>query len=156
VKHRFINDGISPIPMGASAEYTCICGKRGTRSAIERHIAESAVDQDDEVTAIPDDDFGGGNTKAYYFPVEPRGPAPLYSDDDDSVLPPPPPVVGATDDATTLPPPFAAKKPTQAPPVARPIAELFQDMLRTAFEAGVTAGKSGEAFETWYQREVLQ
>jgi hypothetical protein len=36
------------------------------------------------------------------------------------------------------------------------IAESFQDMLRTTFQAGVAAATSGETFETWYQREVLQ
>lgn len=36
------------------------------------------------------------------------------------------------------------------------IAESFQEMLRIAFLAGVSASTSGETFERWYQREVLQ
>jgi len=42
------------------------------------------------------------------------------------------------------------------PQERRSIAELFQDMLRTAFQAGAISASSGETFETWYQREVLQ
>jgi hypothetical protein len=41
-------------------------------------------------------------------------------------------------------------------PRSRSIAEAFQDMLRQAFEAGGAAARSGETFETWYQREVLR
>lgn len=36
------------------------------------------------------------------------------------------------------------------------IAEAFQDMLRGAYHAGLAAAISGETFETWYQRKVLQ
>ena len=38
----------------------------------------------------------------------------------------------------------------------RSIAESFQDMLRTAYQAGAVSAATGEIFETWYQREVLQ
>ena len=38
---------------------------------------------------------------------------------------------------------------------SRSIAESFQDMLRSAYQAGVTAATNGETFESWYQREVL-
>lgn len=38
----------------------------------------------------------------------------------------------------------------------QPIAEAFQDMLRTAFQAGSETTTRGETFETWYQREVLR
>jgi hypothetical protein len=65
-------------------------------------------------------------TVQHYLPIEPRGPA----------VPEPLP-----------PPPFVA---------TRTIAESFQDMLRQAFAAGVAAATSGEAFESWYQREILR
>ena len=38
----------------------------------------------------------------------------------------------------------------------RSIAEAFQDMLRAAHRAGAASAATGETFETWYQREVLQ
>jgi len=38
----------------------------------------------------------------------------------------------------------------------RSIAESFQDMLRIAYQAGAASAATGEIFETWYQREVLQ
>jgi len=112
--------------MGTSAMYACVCGRRGTREAIELHIAGADATGDG-------DDFGG-DTQAHYLPVEPREPAPTFAD-----MPTPP----------ELPPPPIAELP-------RPIAESFQDMLRQAFEAGVTAATSGELFESWYQREVLR
>lgn len=38
----------------------------------------------------------------------------------------------------------------------RSIAESFQDMLRIAYQAGAASASPGEAFEIWYQREVLK
>lgn len=141
--HRFINDGRSAIPMGASAEYGCVCGKRGTREAIAFHIAEM-LDRTDR-TAHPIDDFLGGDTKAHYFPHEPRRPAPTGES----------PPLTRPDTPDPLPP--APMPATDAWPAGTyPIAELFQSMLRLAFEAGGAAASSGESFETWYQREVLR
>lgn len=170
-RHRFINDGRSPIPMGAAAEYTCVCGKRGSYAAIERHIN---VENDRE--AVPtapyevDSDSFGGNTKANYFPHEPRRPAPTGES-------PPLPRPGTPE---PLPPPPAVAVISTCPRCgigqsvcdlaeicvwscghwiekhSRSIAELFQDMLRSAFQAGAAATMDGESFETWYQREVLR
>lgn len=178
-KHRFLNEGRSPIPMGSDAKFACACGRTGTRSAIEQHIAERAeaarmeADRQERQEAwstitshaVPADDYGGGGTKANYLPMQPRQPAsPTFSD-----LPTPP----------ELPPP-PASTPDRCPtcqeglPIAdlpeiaawscghwlrkasRPIAEAFQDMLRRAFHAGVAAVVSDETFEDWYQREVMQ
>lgn len=153
--HRFINDGRSPIPMGGTVAYTCICGKRGTYEALERHIAESSAADEREREAVPtapyeqlidSDDFGGGNTKAHYLPHEPRRPAPT-----EEALPLPRPDRAPTPELLSSPPSTAAVN--GAP---RSIAELFQDMLRLAFQAGSVSATSGESFETWYQREVLR
>ena len=153
-RHRFINDGRSPIPMGSTAEYICVCGKRGTYETLERHITESNLpdyardvsESDGAPTAPHDqlfdrDDFGG-DTMAHYLPNPPRKPAPTGES-------PPLPRPGTPE---PLPPPpsvSAADRP-------RSIAELFQDMLRSAFQAGTESTTTGESFETWYQREVLQ
>ena len=40
--------------------------------------------------------------------------------------------------------------------VDQPSAEMFQDMLRVAYQAGALSAQSGETFEDWYQREVLR
>lgn len=150
IQHRFLNDGRSPIPMGSTAEYTCLCGKRGTYEFIERHITENNVpiyarESDAAPTApygqvIASDDFGG-DTMAHYLPHEPRKPA-------------------STGEALPLqrsatPEPLLPI-PTSAVERPRSIAELFQDMLRAAYQAGAVSESSGETFETWYQREVLQ
>lgn len=149
-KHRFINDARAPIPMGSTADYACVCGRRGSYEVIERHVAEKAALDARARGAAPtapygqlvvedDDDFCGGNTQANYLPNEPRRPAPtgeslpLQCRDSPEPLPPVPSLLET-----------------------RSIAELFQDMLRSAFQAGVTAAAIGESFETWYQREVLR
>ena len=158
IRHRFINDGRSPIPMGGVAEYACVCGKRGSYTIIERHIAESSVhdgdrnDRDAAPTApydqlVDNDDFGGGDTKAHYLPNEPRRPGPTGE-----ALP-----LRRPDRPTTpepLPPPLSTPAVDEERPHS--IAELFQDMLRAAYQAGAASASSGETFETWYQREVLQ
>jgi hypothetical protein len=176
IHHRFINDGRSPIPMGGSAEYACVCGKRGTHAAVERHIA---VENDREAVPVesqrPDtdsDNFGGGNTKANYFPHEPRRPAPTGEapplqrpdrPETPAPLPPPPATV-----VNTCPRCGIGQPTCDLPEISawscghwiekrpRSIAELFQDMLRSAFQAGAAATMAGESFETWYQREVLR
>jgi hypothetical protein len=173
-RHRFINAGVNPIPMGATAEYACICGRRGPWAVIAKHIAESSIAEED-AAIVEGDDFSE-NTKAHYLPVEPREPAP-YSDDDTPVPPPPP--RARESDAPTIPPPLRlrnnmcpiCRSGTQIadlPEIAawtcghwtrkklQPIAESFQDMLRIAFQAGLAAAKNDETFEVWYQREVLQ
>lgn len=158
IRHRFINEGRSPIPMGGTAEYACICGKRGTYEVIERHIATNSVR--DEITreaaptapygqVIDGDDFGG-DTMANYLPHEPRKPAhtgealPLERPDRPATPEPLPPPPSTSTSAASI----------DKPP--RSIAESFQDMLRSAFQAGTAATATGESFETWYQREVLQ
>lgn len=138
-RHRFINDGRSPIPMGATAEFSCLCGRRGSRAAIEQHIAEFT---DGVVaTSSADVDFDSGGTKAHYLPVDPRPPAPPSSFGDTDTITP-----------AELPPP----PPLPEPKPLGSIAELFQSMLRSAYQAGATSARTGEPFETWYQREVLQ
>ncbi len=176
-RHRFINEGVSPIPMEAGAEFACVCGKRGSRDTIAEHIVESSSHDVDPqnvtgryATVDESADFGGGNTKANYLPIAPRKPAP----------PSTPPTFGETDaqtppDLPPLPTPGELCPLCQAgeivvdlPEIAawscahwirkkpRPIAEAFQDMLRRAYQAGIVAAASGETFESWYQREVLQ
>lgn len=167
MKHRFINNGLGPIPMGGAAEYTCTCGRRGPYTIVERHISEmQEIGEEDTQNG---DDFGGGDTKANYLPMTPRAPA----------NPTPEPSFTETPTPPELPPPpatlastfclFCSKgaKLADLPEVAawscghwirkKPaaIAESFQDMLRLAFAAGVKAAASGETFETWYQSEVL-
>jgi hypothetical protein len=183
IRHRFVNDGLSPIPMGATAEYACICGRRGSRRAIERHIAENSADDDEESTPVDyaaivvnrpptdDGDFGGGDTKAHYLPIAPRAPASPAPSVDDRPTPPdlPRPLSifpPSIDDACPIC--RTGARVADLPEIAvwscghwirrkpQPIAESFQDMLRTAFQAGVAAAASGEVFEIWYQREVLQ
>ena len=166
--------------MGGVAEYACVCGKRGAYEAIEHHIAENSADERDRDAApsapygqlVDSDDFGG-DTMAHYLPNEPRRPAPteeslpLQRPDRPATpepLPPPPstssvdecPRCGAGSPACDLPEIVAwscghwiSKRP-------RSIAELFQDMLRSAFQAGAVSTTTGESFETWYHREVLQ
>ena len=178
-RHRFINNGRSPIPMGGDAKYACVCGKRGTHAAIERHIAESSVlDDQDTRDATPtatyeqladNDDFVGGNTMAHYLPMEPRAPAPTpFNETDlDSITPTElPPTSNIIDELCRLCDAGAAiadlhlwiQFPQNQTVISGPrsIAELFQDMLRSAFQAGTVSTATGESFETWYQREVLQ
>lgn len=181
-KHRFLNEGRSPIPMGGTAEYACICGRRGTYAAIERHVAESRDEDsssfDEEVTPRPGDrplrarlpssdgeidvDFGGGETKAHYLPVEPRAPAPPMSAD--QVLTPSPshpldaacPICAVGKAVADLPEIAAWSCGHWIRKRPHSIAEAFQDMLRIAYQAGAASAATGEIFETWYQREVLQ
>jgi len=165
--------------MGGTVEYACVCGKRGTHEVIERHVADNSIHDDrDERDAVPtapydqlidsSDDFGDGNTKAHYLPMEPREPAPLPFDEEDSFTPPerplPPRVAvdalcqlcGAGASIVDLPEitvwscgHWIHKRPPS-------IAASFQDMLRSAFQAGAVSTTTGESFETWYQNEVLQ
>jgi|ERR1700674_169153 len=104
-----------------------------------RRFREAVTPIDVEIPI--DDDFSGGDTKAHYLPIAPRTPAP-------ATIPP------------SLPPDASEEilEIAQAvdPPRSRSIAEAFQDMLRQSFAAGAAAAKSGELFETWYQREVLR
>ena len=169
MRHRFV-DHIFPSPIGTAAMYACVCGRRGTREAIELHVAGAEANADDF------DDAFGGDTEAHYLPNEPRVPAPSMT-----------PEVDARDsgeswitarDGTELHrgPSDRRRHPTPQPlppvpsgphPVVEiapsvghergaSIAEAFQDMLRQAFDAGISAAASGETFETWYQREVLR
>ena len=138
--------------MGSTAEYTCVCGRRGTYEAVERHITEQnlpsyASESEATPTApyaqVAESDGLGGDTMAHYLPIEPREPAPTA----ESL-----PLQRPTPDP--LPPPPSTE--TSADPRPRSIAELFQDMLRSAFQAGEVSTTTGETFETWYQREVLK
>ena len=97
-----------------------------------------------------------------YVPVEPREPAPAMPDTDS---PTPPNALPAIDvcpicqngvQVADLPEIAAWSCGHWLRRTPLPIAESFQDMLRTAFQAGVAAAASGDAFETWYQREVLR
>ncbi|HSX22830.1 MAG TPA: hypothetical protein VLE97_08675 [Gaiellaceae bacterium] len=157
MKHRFINDGRSPIPMGATAEYACVCGKRGTRESIELHLSEAEMAIPEAPEDLDDLDFGGGDTKAHYLPAEPRRPAPTGE------IPPPRPRPLTPEPLPPPPPPPTITSPEvgetgtiMTRSVPRSIAESFQDMLRTAYHAGAASAVTGETFETWYQREVLQ
>jgi len=143
MKHALIISG---------GEYACTCGgARGSYAAVSRHIVENegltpvlepslrsrGFPQGIVIGTVPaDDDFDEGDiTKAHYLPNEPRRPASA---------------VGADPDPVVLPPtPGIFERP-------RSIAEAFQDMLRIAYQAGVASAATGEIFETWYQREVLQ
>ena len=173
--HRFINDGRSAIPMGATAEYGCICGKRGTHQAIAFHIADM---ERPHRSAAPTDEFGGGDTMAHYLPHEPRKPAPTGESlllarperPDRALTPEPLPPLPSTQTSIVgaCPQCRVGKTTCDLPEIAawscghwirkhpRSIAEAFQDMLRSAFEAGAVSTTTGESFEIWYQREVLQ
>jgi hypothetical protein len=105
-----------------------------------RRFREAVIPIDGETDA----DFGGGDTKAHYLPIEPRKPAAP------SVPPPLAPPSGS------VPTKMSEIAPIVDPPRSHSIAESFQDMLRQAFLAGAAAAQSGETFETWYQREVLR
>ena len=129
-RHRFINDGLAPIPMGSTAAYACVCGRRGSRAIISRHITEMQ-----EISAN-NNDFD--DTQAHYLPMEPRQPATPAFNEEPSAPELPPPPQGFIDRH------------------ARSIAESFQDMLRSAYQAGAASAMTGESFERWYQREVLQ
>jgi hypothetical protein len=160
--------------MGPTAEYACVCGKRGSHHVISFHIAEM---ERSNRTAAPLDDFESDNTKANYLPHAPRKPAPTGASPPlerperaraltPEPLPPPPSIAPSTVVAC---PQCGVGKPTcDLPEIAawtcghwirkqaRSIAEAFQDMLRSAFEAGAVSTTTGESFEIWYQREVLQ
>jgi len=100
-----------------------------------------------------DDDYNDDNTDitiAHYLPVEPRTPASSALSSSDGV--PVEPRVLAASSSPNQP----TRPVTESSQPARSIAELFQDMLRQAFAAGVAAAGKGETFETWYQREVLR
>lgn len=175
-KHRFINDGRSPIPMGSDARYACVCGKTGTREAIDQHVAERAAADRAETDhqeawrsltspAVPIDADIGGDTKAHYLPMQPREPAaPMFAElPTPPELPPPPPPPPTPcphcqlgDPIAELPEIFAWSCGHWIRRKVQPIAEAFQDMLRSAYQAGVAAATSGESFESWYQREVLR
>lgn len=172
-RHRFINDGRSPFPIGPTAEYMCICGRRGPYEIIERHIAErTAIDNSDDAIVVDADDFGG-DTQANYLPNTPRKPAPteealpLRCPDTPEPLPPPPSTASSV--ATpTCPLCGVGRLACDLPEIAawacghwirrypRSIAEAFQDMLRVAYQAGAASAATNEPFEAWYQREVLQ
>jgi hypothetical protein len=185
-RHRFINDGVAPIPMGASARYACVCGKTGTREVIERHIAESATRRDprsqseSDATPVEVEDYGG-DTKLNYLPNAPRKPAPTQesiplSRPDRAPtpeplpsspvphLPPSPSVLqftmcprcGAGESLYDLPEISAWACGHWIRKVPLSIAESFQDMLRVSYQAGAASATTGETFETWYQREVLR
>jgi hypothetical protein len=213
-----VGDGAS------STVFACTCGVRGSYEEIVSHVAEylgpslksrgfpSAIAQADTaavvVSPVPTDDvdFGGGDTKAHYLPLEPKRPAlpalpnvveplsrdvtwgavPSYAEPERSsaaprpshhVLPEADPSAAPTrtsrqlatpptsfveQDLTPapLPPTPTPNAPVDLAPIVleppRSIAELFQDMLRIAYEAGAASAATGEIFETWYQREVLQ
>ena len=148
-RHRFSNEGRSPLPMESTAEYTCVCGKHGTYEVIERHIAEYSASDESGREAVPTAPYGQvvdsdtivGDTMVHYLPNEPRTPAPIGES--------PPLQRPATPEP--LPPP-----PSTSVVDERSIAELFQDMLWAAYQAGATSASSGETFETWYEREVLR
>jgi hypothetical protein len=164
MNHRFVSDG-------DTLRFTCICGIYGTYAAVEQHIgaalapgARATTDPYPSVV-VKGDDFGGGNTQAHYLPVSPRAPASPDRDSDSSVaaLPPPPsidrdacplcanglPIADLPEIAAWSCGHWIRKRP-------RPIAEAFQAMLRSAYAAGELSARSGENFESWYQREVLQ
>lgn len=150
-RHRFLNDGRSPIPMGSSAEYACVCGKRGSFTAVEQHIRDQL-----HRAETSDEEFGGGDTQAHYVPIEPRKPAPTGEapplmreprPGTPEPLPPPPEVSCSSANSAD---------PVGKEPIPRSIAELFQAMLRIAYAAGAASASTQETFETWYQREVLQ
>lgn len=207
-----VGDGVS------ATEFACTCGVRGTYEDILRHVAETdlrpslrslgfperiAAPQETSadyaavvVNPVPsdDEDFGGGNTKAHYLPIEPKKPAlptrskeaaPNYviperssfvePDLTPAPLPPTPtpptPSAGVeaqTPDKSTCPICSQGSIEHDLPEITtwtcghgvlkrpRSIAESFQDMLRTAYQAGAASAATGEIFETWYQREVLQ
>jgi hypothetical protein len=170
-RHRLLNDGVSPIPMGATAEYACVCGRRGTRADIEHHVAQAVEERsrenDTDVTIGGGGDDFGGDTKAHYLPVTPRRPArasapPTFTDAPSAPeLPPPPrshvcPLCEVGTPLADLPEIAAWSCGHWIRKTPRPIAEAFQDMLRSAYQAGVLSATSGEPFESWYQREVLQ
>lgn len=136
IRHRFLNEGRSPIPMGGIAEYACVCGKRGTHESIDLHITESTS---------PDGSFDDSITKAHYLPMEPREPAPPTFIEEESITP-----------SERPPPRGAVEIEVDVDERPRSIAELFQDMLRAAFQAGAASTTASETFESWYQREVLR
>jgi len=138
VRHRLVTDGARPF--ATRDVYSCICGRHGSYPTIIAHLAEANAE------AIHDDlDV---DTMAYYVPNEPRAPAP-------PTTPPIPRRVDTDADAgiPELPPP---PSPSPSPTTTPSIAEAFQEMLRQAFLAGRATAASGETFEDWYSREVLQ
>jgi hypothetical protein len=144
MRHRLVR--VSRSPHYLEEAYGCICGVRGTREEIERHVTANTTPagfiddptRDERRAWLPksrrvieplmDIDLGG-DTKVDYEPNEPRRPATPAQIIED------------------LPP-----SPSQEPSIA----EAFQNMLRVTFYAGVAAAASGEAFEDWYQREILR
>ncbi len=165
--------------MGAAADYTCVCGKRGSYDMIEKHILEAGREPDvsdtsDAIPVVPYDqieiDAFGGDTKANYLPSELRRPAPtgesppLPRPGTPEPLPPPPvviredacPICGNVKSICTLPEISVWACGHWILKRQRSIAEAFQDMLRIAYQAGAASASTGEAFEIWYQREVLQ
>ncbi len=178
IRHRFINDGIAPIPMGSTARYACVCGKTGTREAIERHIAENEVDSEqrrlDDATPVEiAEDYGGGDTKLNYLPSAPRKPAPTKESlplnrPDRALTPEPLPPPPSIPEIVMCPRCAAGELLSELPEITTwscghwirktplSIAELFQDMLRVAYQAGIASATTDETFETWYQREVLR
>jgi len=123
---------------------------------------------DDNVPSIAED-FGGGETKVHYLPNEPKAPARSTSSftEPDPTPAPLPPTPSAPHEISC---PLCTQGPTvqDLPEITawscgheilkrpRSIAALFQDMLRSAYQAGVASATTGETFEAWYQREVLR
>lgn len=170
MSHRFIDDGQSPPkPLLIGSEFVCTCGEAGSYAVVARHIAEMHA----KTRGPPPADFEGDATEAHYVPMEPRIPAATAFGEADSITPferpppspPSPPAVLVDAPCRTcgegvlvadLPEITAWSCGHWTDKRPRSIAELFQDMLRSAFEAGVASAATGESFETWYQREVLQ
>ncbi len=194
ILHRLINSDLSLNAPRTTTEYTCVCGQRGTREIIFRHIAENMTSEEPSDVIRGGNDYSG-NTKANYLPVEQRAPGPPLHGSAPPSYDEGPPLHGSAPPSYDEEPPLHGSAPPsydEGPPThpelplfscpscqtgrliadlpeivawscghwtrrePQSIAESFQDMLRTTFQAGAAAAASGETFETWYQREVLQ
>jgi hypothetical protein len=168
-RHHLINDRACWDPLSSFSTdaqgHACACGQSGTFEALALHIATENSAPERSSGTVRDSSDVNRDTAAHYLPVEPRSPAPAAPVEDQPTRPELPllrlPVnacptcqIGAQ--VADLPEVVAWSCGHWTRTKPQPVAESFQDMLRTTFQAGVAAATSGETFETWYQREVLQ
>ena len=171
-------DVLRHVTASTAAELSPSLRSHGFPQRIASEVVQHAPGDDCALVAassVPSsdgDDFGGGDTKAHYLQNEPKRPAlpalpevveplsndvawgatPSYIEPEQTSAPVhPSPLV-----EPEVSQPQGRTAPDPAPAPSRSIAEAFQDMLRVAYQAGAAAAATGEAFETWYQREVLR
>lgn len=167
--------GAAIISEGDAITMTKILNSIGTRQLLscgrspttENSPLQSPASCDAESGIVESSNNFDGNTEVHYLPVKLRGPAPPAQAD--SLTPTKLPSLPSNPSPiNTCPTCQIGTQVADLPEIVAwscghwarrkegSIAESFQNMLRTAFQAGSAAATNGETFENWYEREILQ